>query len=77
MAEAPHTGINAVADGGTFYIDGNNLVLTASKASTVMVYSIDGRVVFDGTLLPRHSLWLESGIYAVVVDGKASKVVVK
>lgn len=77
VADAPHTGINAVADGGKFYIDGNNLVLTASQASTVMVYSIDGRVVFDGTLLPRHSLWLESGIYAVVVDGKASKVVVK
>ncbi len=77
VAEAPHTGINAVADGGTFYIDGNNLVLTASKASTVTVFSVDGRNVFDGTLLPRQSLWLENGIYAVVVDGKASKVVVK
>lgn len=77
VADAPHTGVDDVDQGNLFSIDGNNLVLTASQASAVTVCTIDGRIAYAGSMLPGQSVWLDRGIYVVVIDGRPCKAVVK
>ena len=75
--EAPQTGIQEVESGKLFSIDGHQLTLTAATAMNTAIYTIDGRTAFNGTLLPRQAVQLESGIYIVVMGNKTSKVVVR
>ncbi len=75
--EAPQTGIQEVESGKLFSIDGHQLTLTAATGMNTAIYTIDGRTAFNGTLLPRQAVQLESGIYIVVMGNKTSKVVVR
>lgn len=53
------------------------IVVSSESITSVFIYTIDGKVITSQTIESVASVSVKAGIYVVIVDGVASKVIVK
>lgn len=57
-------------------VEGNSLVISAKEETSVVIYSIEGKIINQFKVSDKESVYLPSGIYLVKTDKGVSKIII-